>query len=160
MWTNKHVIIALLVAPILAVIAWFGVDYLVAEQARPAEQGAMYPLVARSNCRYDSGQCDLANNDLRMSIRPVDLQASRTVLSLESEFVLEQVRFALVLGDDEVLGSAEPTQTSEGDTLWVINIPAHADPEAALRVAVTVQQAVYFVEVPVVFMRSSPRPRS
>ncbi|MGI9223609.1 MAG: hypothetical protein ACR2QX_03960 [Woeseiaceae bacterium] len=160
MWTNKHVITALLVAPILAIIAWFGVDYLVAEQAQPAEQGTMYPLVAHSNCRYDSGQCDLANNDVKMSIRPVDLQASRTILSLESEYVLEQVRFALVLGDDEVLGSAEPTQTPDGDTLWVINIPVHADPEAALRIAVTVQASVYFVEVPVVFMRSSPRPRS
>ena len=156
MWTNKHVIIAILVAPILAVIAWFGVDFLVAEHAQPAEQGAMYPLVARSNCRYDSGQCDLANNDLKMSIRPVDLQASRTVLSLESEFVLEQVRLALVVGADEVLGDAAPTQTPAGDTVWVINIPVHADPQAALRVAVTVEQSVYFVEVPVVFMRSPP----
>jgi hypothetical protein len=153
MWTNKHVITALLVAPILAIIAWFGVDYLVAEKAQPAEPGTMYPLVARPNCRYDSGQCDLANRDFKLSIRPVELQASRTILSLESEFVLEQVRFALVLGDDEVLGSAALTQTPEGDTLWVINLPAHADPEAALRVAVTVQQSVYFAEVPVIFMR-------
>jgi len=156
MWTNKHVIIAMLVAPVLAIIAWFGVDYLVSEQAQPAEQGGMYRLVARSNCRYDSGQCDLANNDLKVSIRPVDLQASRTILSLESEFVLEQVRFALVVGADEVLGSAEPTQTPEGETLWVINIPVHADPQAVLRVAVTVQQSVYFAEVTAVFMRSPP----
>ena len=82
MWTNKHVIVSLLVAPILAILAWFGVDYLVAEQAQPAEQGTMYPLVARSNCRYDSGQCDLANNDVKMSIRPVELLASRIKGSL------------------------------------------------------------------------------
>ncbi len=156
MFTNKHVMVAMLVAPLLAILAWFGVDYIVAEKAQPAEPGAMYALIARSNCRYDSGQCDLANNDLKMSIRPVELQASRTILSLESEFVLEQVRFALVVGADEVLGNAAPTQTPEGDTLWVINIPAHADPEAALRVVVTVQESVYFVEVPVVFMRSPP----
>ena len=156
MWTNKHVIVALLVAPILAILAWFGVDYLVAEQAQPAQEGTMYPLVARSNCRYDSGQCDLANSDIKMSIRPVELLASRTVLSLESEFVLEQVRFALVVGADEVVGDAAPTQTPEGDALWVINIPAHADPQAVLRVAVTVAQSVYFAEVPVVFMRSPP----
>lgn len=156
MWTNKHVIIAMLVAPVLAIIAWFGVDYLVAEQAQPAAAGSMYPLIARPNCRYDSGQCDLANNDLKVSIRPVDLLASRTILSLESEFVLEQVTFALVVGTDEVVGNAAATQTPEGKTLWIINIPAHADPEGALRVAVTVQQAVYFAEVPVVFMRSPP----
>lgn len=156
MWTNKHVIIAMLVAPILAIIAWFGVDYLVAEQAQPAKAGSMYPLVAKSNCRYDSGQCDLSNSDIEVSIRPVDLLANRTIMSLESEFVLEQVMFALVVGTDEVVGSAAPTQTPEGDTLWVINIPTYADPEAVLRVAVTVQQSVYFAEVPVVFMRSAP----
>jgi hypothetical protein len=38
----------------------------------------------------------------------------------------------------------------------VINIPVHADPQAVLRVAVTVVQSVYFAEVPVVFMRSPP----
>jgi len=156
MWTNKHVIIAMLVAPVLAIIAWFGVDYLVAEQAQPATAGSMYPLIARSNCRYDSGQCDLANNDLKLSIRPVKLESDRTTLSLESEFVLEQARFALVIGGSEVVGAAAPTQTPEGTTLWIINIPAHADPEAALRVAVTVQESVYFAEVPVVFMRSPP----
>lgn len=153
MWTNKHVIIAMLVAPVLAIIAWFGVDYLVAEQARPAEPGAMYPLVARSNCRYDSGQCDLANNDLKLSIRPVKLESDRTTLSLESDFVLEHVMFALVVGADEVVGIAAATQTPEGDTLWVIDIPAHADPEAVFRVAVTVQRTIYFAEVPAVFMR-------
>ena len=116
----------------------------------------MYPLIARSNCRYDSGQCDLANNDLKLSIRPVKLESDRTTLSLESEFVLEQARFALVIGGSEVLGAAAPTQTPEGTTLWIINIPAHADPEAALRVAVTVKESVYFAEVPVVFMRSPP----
>jgi hypothetical protein len=154
MWTNKHVIIAMLVAPVLAIMAWFGVDYIVAEQAEPAEQGTMYRLVARSNCRYDSGQCDLANNDLKVSIRPIDLQASRTILSLESEFELEQARFALVIGDNEIIGSAESTQAPEETSLWTIDIPAYADPEATLRVAVTVRQAVYFVEVPVVFMRA------
>jgi len=156
MWTNKHVIIAILVAPVLAIMAWFGVDYIVAEQAEPAQAGSMYALVAKSNCRYDSGQCELVNNDLKLTVRPVELQANRTILSLKSEFELEQARFALVIGDKEIIGSAESTQTPEQTSLWMIDIPAYADPEATLRVAVTVQQAVYFVEVPVVFMRSPP----
>jgi hypothetical protein len=153
MWTNKHVITALLVAPILAIIAWFGVDYIVAEKAQPAEPGTMYPLVARSNCRYDSGQCDLANRDFKLSIRPVKLEENEKILSLQPEFVLEQVKLALVVGGSEVVGIAAATQTPEGDTLWIINIPAHADPDAALRVAVTAQESIYFAEVPVVFMR-------
>ena len=160
MFTNKHVMVAMLVAPLLAIFAWFGVDYIVAEKAQPAEPGEMYSLVARSNCRYDSGQCDLHNNDLKLRIRPVELQADRTILSLESDFVLEQVRFALVVGGSEVVGNAAATQTPEGDTVWIINIPAHADPEVALRVAVTVQRSIYFSEVTAVFMRAPSGPPS
>ena len=51
MWKDKHVVMAMIVAPILAIFAWVGVDYIVAEKAQPAEPGSMYPLVARSNCR-------------------------------------------------------------------------------------------------------------
>jgi hypothetical protein len=29
MFTNKHVIIAMLVAPLLAIMAWFAVDYFI-----------------------------------------------------------------------------------------------------------------------------------
>jgi hypothetical protein len=153
MWTNKHVIIALLVAPILAIIAWFGVDYLVAEQAQPAQEGAMYPLVARSNCRYDSGQCDLANNDFKVTVRPVDLRSDRTILSVESDFELRQASLALVVRGEETTGKGASTITPQGETVWIVNIPTYAEPDAVLRVAITAQQSVYFAEVSVVFLR-------
>jgi hypothetical protein len=156
MWTNKHVIIAMLVAPVLAIMAWFAVDYLVAEQAQPATAGSMYSLIARPNCRYDSGKCDLANNEFKLSIRPVKLENDRTILSLKPEFELEQVTLALVIGSSEVVGNAAATTNPEGETVWIVNFPAYAEPEAALRVAVAAQESVYFAEVPVVFMRSPP----
>ena len=51
MWKNKHVVVAMLVAPILAILAWFAVDSMVAERAHSAKPGASYKLVAKSNCR-------------------------------------------------------------------------------------------------------------
>ena len=105
MWKNKHVVIAMLVAPILAVIAWYGVDSIVAEQAQVAKPGDSYPLVARSNCRYDSGACDLVNNDFKLTLKPVDLLPDQTRISLESEFTIAQATLSLVNGSDEVLGS-------------------------------------------------------
>ena len=152
MWKDKHVVIALIVAPILAIIAWFGVDYIVAEKAQPAEPGSMYPLVARSNCRYDSGSCDLVNNDFKVRIRPVDLKDDRTILAVESEFVLQQASLALVVGGEETAGKGAPTKTPEGETVWIVNIPVRAEPEAILRVAVTAQDSVYFIEGPVNWM--------
>ena len=152
MWKDKHVVVALIVAPILAVIAWFGVDYIVAEKAQPAEPGSMYPLVARSNCRYDSGSCDLVNNDFEVTLRPIELRTDRTILAVESEFELQQVSLALVVRGEETAGKGAPTETPEGQTVWVINIPARAEPEAILRVAVTAQDSVYFIEGPVDWM--------
>jgi len=70
MFTNKHVIIAMLVAPVLAIMAWFAVDYFIGERPHAAKEGAAYTLIAKSNCRYDSGQCDLENSDFKLNLRP------------------------------------------------------------------------------------------
>lgn len=153
MWKNKHVVVAMLVAPVLAILAWYGVDYLVAERAEPAQPGSMYPLVARSNCRYDSGECDLVNNDFKVTVHPVELATDRTILRLSSEFELDNATLALVVSGKEVAGSAASRRTPEDKTVWIVNIPAYADPEAMLRVAISAQQSVYFAEVPVVFLR-------
>ncbi len=69
MFTNKHVIIALIVAPILSVLAWFMVGSLIGEEPAPAESGKAYPLVAKSNCRWASGACDLENQDFSVTLR-------------------------------------------------------------------------------------------
>ena len=159
MWKNKHVVIAMLVAPILAVMAWYGVDSMVAEQAQVATPGESYPMVARSNCRYDNGACDLVNNDFKLTIRPVDLLPDQTKLTLESEFTLGQATLSLVNGSDEVLGSSAPGDPLGTGAQITVTFPAFADPAATLRVAVTVHQSIYFAEVPVVFMRSDDTKR-
>ena len=158
MWKNKHVVVAMIVAPILAVLAWFAVGAMVGEQADVAEPGAAYPLVARSNCRWASGECELANNELEMTILPLELGAQYTRLSLDSEFPLAQATFALLSGGNEVVATAEHHTSPDAPVQMTVTIPAFADPEATLRVAVTVKESLYFVEVPVVFMRpEAPR---
>ena len=158
MWKNKHVVIALIVAPILAVLAWFAVGQIAGEKAKVAEPGAAYPLVARSNCRWASGQCELHNNDLEMTILPLELGAQYTKLSLDSEFPLTQATFALLLDGNEVVANAEHDASPDAPAQMTVTVPAFADPEAMLRVAVTVQESLYFAEVPVVFMRpEAPR---
>jgi hypothetical protein len=158
MWKNKHVIIALIVAPILSVLAWFAVGQIVGEKAMVAEPGAAYPLVARSNCRWASGECELHNNDLEMTILPLELGAQYTRLSLDSEVALAQATFALLVNGQEVVASAQHDTSPDAPAQMSVTIPAFADPEAMLRVAVTVQESLYFAEVPVVFMRpEAPR---
>ncbi|MDJ0877507.1 MAG: hypothetical protein QNI86_02790 [Halieaceae bacterium] len=72
MFTNKHVVIALIIAPILSVLAWFAVSSLTGEKAAPAEPGRDYPLVAKSSCRWASGQCELENQDFELVLKYSD----------------------------------------------------------------------------------------
>ena len=67
-FTNKHVVIAMIVAPVLAVLAWFATGQLSGEKPQPAEQGKSYPLVEKSNCRYPSGACDLENENFKLRL--------------------------------------------------------------------------------------------
>ncbi|NCF24193.1 MAG: hypothetical protein GWP60_06610 [Gammaproteobacteria bacterium] len=157
MWKNKHVIIALIVAPILAILAWFAVGQIAGEKAQVAEPGGAYPLVARSNCRWESGECELVNNDLKMTILPLELGAQYTRLSLDSEFPLAQATFALLSDGNEVVASAEYDASPDAAAQMTVTIPTYADPEGMLRVAVTVRESLYFAEVPVVFMRPEER---
>ena len=153
-----HVAIALIVAPILAILAWFAVGQIAGEKAKVAEPGAAYPLVARSNCRWASGECELHNNELEMTILPLELGAQYTRLSLDSEVALAQATFALLVNGQEVVAPAQPDTSPDAPAQMTVTIPAFADPEAMLRVAVTVQESLYFAEVPVVFMRpEAPR---
>jgi len=153
MWKNKHVIIALLVAPILAILAWIAIGQIAGEKAQVAEPGGAYPLVARSNCRWESGECELVNNDLKMTILPLELGAQYTRLALDSEFPLAQATFALLSGGNEVVANATYDESPDAAAQMTVTIPAFADPEAMLRVAVTVQESLNFAEVPVVFLR-------
>ena len=153
MWKNKHVIIALLVAPILAILAWIAIGQIAGEKAQVAEPGGAYPLVARSNCRWESGECELVNNDLKMTILPLELGAQYTRLALDSEFPLAQATFALLSNGNEVAANAEHDASPDAAARMTVTIPAFADPEAMLRVAVMVHESLYFAEVPVVFMR-------
>ena len=151
MFKNKHVIIAMLVAPLLAVIAWFAVDYLVAERARPAESGSSYPLVARSNCRYDSGRCDLSNEDFEVSLRPTAIDASSVSLELSSAFPLARAMVGVIDGESEIPPVALSASDSER-TEWTGQIPNPAGPESQLRVAIVANEATFFAEIPVVFL--------
>jgi hypothetical protein len=153
MWKNKHVVIAMLVAPLLAIIAWYGVDSIVAERAETAKPGEHYPLVARSNCRYDSGQCDLVNNDFKLIIHAVEVQPYKTTLTLESEFQLTSATLSLVSGNNEELATVVAGDASDMPVQWTVTIASAAVPPAVLRVAVSVQQSIYFAEVPVIFIQ-------
>ena len=152
MWKNWHVVIAMLVAPILGILGWYAVDWFVAERPHVAKSGESYLLVAKSNCRYDSGQCDLVNSDFKLTIRPDQLFSRQTTLTIDSEFKLQNVTIALVSNNVETAAVAEPDGTGDLPLRWTVRIPAAPEATSSLRVAVTAQGTIYYAEVPTVFL--------
>ncbi len=89
-FTDRHLVVALLVAPVLAILAWVAVDAMVGERRQKASPGASYPLLAQSDCRRHGGICRLHNEEFQLTI---EYTADGT-LSLSSAHPLEGVLIA------------------------------------------------------------------
>ena len=152
MFKNWHVTIAMIVAPILAVLPWFAVDYFVAERPHAAKEGAAYTLIAKSNCRYDSGQCDLENADFKISIRPMSVTSSSVQLELTSAFPLQSATLGLVNNDTPAAPAVRRATTGEA-VHWTARIDRPSGESSTIRVAVTSDGSTWYAEVPVIFLR-------
>lgn len=151
MFKNWHVIIAMIVAPILAVLAWFAVDYFVAERPHAAKEGAAYTLIAKSNCRYDSGACDLENSDFKLNIRPMSVTDDSVHLEMTSVFPLHSATLGLV--NDGVASTTSTMAAITDDALrWTTRIDAPSGETSTIRVAVTAEGSTWYAEVPTVFL--------
>jgi hypothetical protein len=154
MWKNKHIVVALIVAPILSILAWFAVGQIAGEKPKPVEAGNTYKLVARSNCRYASGSCNLHNADFELTLEPGMVSASSVALTMSASHALESAALGLV---EPGLASQPSPMTRSGDdgTQWQGLLPRPASAAAMIRVAVTAQGATWYAEVPVVFLDES-----
>ena len=150
MFTNKHIIVAMLVTPVLAILAWFAVGAFVGEDPQQATPGQSYPLVERSNCRYDSGQCDLRNEDLRLSIT-VETTASGATLLLSSSHALDQV--LLGVATDGVNDQPRNLQRQDSAGLrWALSMRDLPSPEQRLLIAVTAGGSHWFADTSTAFL--------
>ncbi len=151
MFRNRHVVIALLVAPMLAIIAWFAVDYFVAEQPQAAAPGESYPLVAKPNCRRLSDSCELSNADLTLTLVVTDAYPNGASVTLTSTFPLE--RAAVGLANDGV-DEAPPAVFEPSDRtgiVWLGDVSGRIDADTTMRVLVHANEASFYAEVPVTF---------
>lgn len=95
-WKNKHVILATIVAPILAVLAYFAIGFLFGDKPQPAEPGQVYQLVEKPSCRYGSGECGLKNVDFELTFTGEPLADGRYLLQAVSANPLDGIKLALV----------------------------------------------------------------
>ncbi len=148
---NKHLILAMFVAPTLAIIAYFSVDYMVSEKPQTAMQGATYKLAAKSNCRYQSGVCTLKNGDIEVQIRARRLDEKAVELSMHSELPIQKAVISYIAEDtasDPVVMYAGSAEVSNWQVM--LNLP---DPQnTQLRLALNIADSMYYAETTAVFI--------
>jgi hypothetical protein len=82
--TKKHLIVAMIVSPILAVLTYYAVDFKVSEKPHSAVPGNSYPLVAQSNCCYSRGKYTFKNGDIEASISISD---AKTIVQTNNRYL-------------------------------------------------------------------------
>jgi hypothetical protein len=148
--TNKHVVIAMVVAPVLAVLAWFATGQLAGEKPRPAEQGKSYPLVEKSNCRYPSGACDLQNEEFRLRIAPAGEGGRELVLI--SSHPLDGV--VLGIGLPEENPRPEAMRAADGQGLeWRLVMAGEPLPQYRIRLVALAEGSQYFADADTAFLQ-------
>lgn len=141
---NKHVVVALIVTPILAILGYFAVDAMVAETPHAAKPGQQYELVSKPNCRYSSGVCGLKNGDFEIKLTAQQTEASVMLLTLESLHPLDGAMIAAV---ESVADNKEPVDMYPVDRnrqRWTLEVFSPNLETGRLRLAVSSNKTLYF----------------
>ena len=144
---NKHILVASLVAPLLAILAYFSIDYFVGESPQAAVEGQSYPLVEKPNCRYDSGFCGLKNNDFELDMSYVRLGANRLALNLKSAFPLEGVMVAVVKSENDKNSPMPMGAVGSEGLKWTIEISVTEPETDRIRLVASADASIYFGDV-------------
>jgi len=153
---NKHFMTASIVAPVLALIAYFSIDAILSEKPQAAEEGQSYQLVEKPNCRYDSGRCGLKNGDFELNLSTERLDDDRMRLILNSAFPLKGVKAALIEDEADQKQPVDMQPVSDDGLVWALEM-ARPDPERnRLRLVASANRSLYFGDVAMKFTLSEP----
>ncbi len=143
---NKHVVTALLVTPVLAILGYFAVDLLVRETPHAAEAGGKYELLAKSNCRYSSGVCDLKNGDFELRLTSEWRDHDKMVLMLKSAYPLDGVLVAMVDNPQQQVAPVEMQSEGDDGQRWSLELPRPDLEQSQLRLVVASDKTLYYAE--------------
>ena len=151
MFTNKHVIIAMIVAPILGVLGWIAVGQIAGEKPSAAQPGQSYPLVEKSNCRYESGACDLENEDFRLRLT-LEQGPRGPAMLLSASHSLEGAILGIGAAGGEIAPGAMRAVDGQG-LMWrreLGGVPAAGE---RIRLVARAEGSSYFAEASTIFLQ-------
>ncbi|NLS13990.1 hypothetical protein HGP28_13940 [Vibrio sp. SM6] len=151
MFKNKHLLAALLIAPILSIVAYVGTDLALSEKPHAAKEGETYKLAAQSNCRYTSGLCDLKNGDFGIQFRSDPQSSGELTLSLTAKYPLQGVRVALVETPSEQGIPLTMAATDDSGLRWQLPQAVAPANDQWLQVAVQANNTLYYGDTETTF---------
>ena len=152
MFTSRHIMIAIIVAPALSIAGWWAAGEFAREQPQLARPGQSYPLLEKSNCRYSSGACDLENAALKLSLLYAQGRSGKALL-LRSSHRLEGVLMSLGPRDEE----AQPRPMVAVDDTgrqWRLVLASLPNVEDRIRLVASASGSAYFGDAGTVFLHA------
>jgi hypothetical protein len=151
---NRHVVVAALVAPVLALIAYFAIDFFFGETPHAAVEGQSYPLAETPGCRWASGACGLKNNEfeLTLSFRTV---GGETLLLLESAHALDGVMLSVARDEAELAPPRPMAPAADDGRRWTLDVVVPEPGRDRLRLAASAGGTLYFGDASTAFVQST-----
>ena len=151
MFTDKHVVVALIVGPVLAILAWLAVGQIAAEKAAVAVPGHSYPLLEKSDCRYPSGHCTLENEDFKLRLQ-MERRDTQVVLLITSAHALDGVMLSVVTSEQSVPpGAMRSTQANNKEWAYILErVPV---PEERIHLVTSHRGSRYFADAATLFIK-------
>lgn len=150
MTTNKHLLIAMIVAPVLAVLAWIAAGQLAGEKPQVAAPGKSYPLVEKSNCRYSSGACDLENEEFRLRLTAAASGSGELLLT--STHPLDGVVLGVGLPAEETQPAAMQAADEKG-LEWRLELGSAPRPAQRIRLVALAGGSSFFADAASAFLQ-------
>ncbi len=136
------------ITPLLAIAGYYLADRTLAEPPAAMEPGRSYPLIARSNCRYQSGFCTLVNGDVKLTVTSRRLDGNRFLLTLASEQPLERALIAL----NGAIGAETPKSMTQNGNVWKNELIITDPATTQLRMAFGLNGAHFYAETSAIFV--------
>ncbi|WGW00097.1 hypothetical protein QF117_19780 [Vibrio sp. YMD68] len=152
MFKSKHLIVAMLVTPVLSILAYVGTDMALSEKPHAAKKGEAYKLLSKSNCRYTSGLCDMENGEFKIKFRSENLTDDQLFLSLSSKLPLEGIKVSLAENLEDTGTPVSMVRIDETNLNWKVTLPAPSSEENWLRVAAQVNDTLYYGDTQTIFV--------
>ena len=148
---NKHSVIAVIMAPILAVVTYFGVGWIFGEKPQLAREGQSYPMVEKPNCRRDGGSCGLKNADFELELTVSQESGEGLELRLESAHALDGVMIALARGDAVEPKPHAMRRADSSGMVWTTEVGLPDTTQDRLQLVAAVGNMYWFGDVSTAF---------